>query len=406
MTRTVDIHPGNSIRNLKRKLLDFNRRIHRASRERIYLVSAAGQPNYGDEFIARSWLRFLARHKPDAEVWLDCPQPGRAASLFNNEHPCLRTTGTLWELASQAAGGDSLSIGNHVRQKVRSYRSPRVDIGIDILRGAGTLHAIGGGYINDIWPSNMGVIAGLVEASKISGARLFATGMGFLPLSPVNLRYLKELLTSFTYVESRDQTSASALNISLGYDDAFLGLALEQVVSREPDAPEIMILVQGDFFRDADSPWLLAKIRQFIDQHSQNGQARVGFVEAIPGKDRRYFGMLSSALTNAEFFNFKHVWTQGIPFRPGQKWLTSRFHMHLLAAAAGCPGVAISLDESYYSIKHSSLNALGTGWPVISPYTNTDQINVPLPALDPTFSERRGIFAKEKLALANFLYCI
>ena len=44
--------------------------------------------------------------------------------------------------------------------------------------------------------------------------------------------------------------------------------------------------------------------------------------------------------------------------------MTSRFHLHLLAAACGAAGVAFEIDEDYYRAKHSSLIELGTGWAV------------------------------------------
>lgn len=44
--------------------------------ERIYLISIGGYPNYGDEFITAAWLRFLAKSRPEAEVWLDTRYPG------------------------------------------------------------------------------------------------------------------------------------------------------------------------------------------------------------------------------------------------------------------------------------------------------------------------------------------
>ena len=75
----------------------------------LYLVGTSGHPNFGDEFIAASWLRFLARARPGAEVWLDCPHPGLASHLFDGLHPGLRTTDTLWRLAFETTGMDAFS---------------------------------------------------------------------------------------------------------------------------------------------------------------------------------------------------------------------------------------------------------------------------------------------------------
>ena len=62
--------------------------------ESIHLVSWAGWPNFGDELIAARWLRFLAEHRPDAEVWLDVRHPGTVSSLLRGLHPRLHVTDT------------------------------------------------------------------------------------------------------------------------------------------------------------------------------------------------------------------------------------------------------------------------------------------------------------------------
>ena len=58
-------------------------------REMVYLVAPSGNPNYGDEFILRAWLRYLARVRPDADVVVDCHTPGQAAVLLRRCHPRL-----------------------------------------------------------------------------------------------------------------------------------------------------------------------------------------------------------------------------------------------------------------------------------------------------------------------------
>ncbi|MGI9587844.1 MAG: polysaccharide pyruvyl transferase family protein, partial [Dietzia maris] len=52
----------------------------------------------------------------------------------------------------------------------------------------------------------------------------------------------------------------------------------------------------------------------------------------------------------------------GLPARPGQVWLTTRFHPHLFAAARGASGVALRSGSAYYDVKHASLLAAGSQW--------------------------------------------
>ncbi len=396
----------NTARDSGNALRRFARRAREASRpSRIYLVSVAGCPNYGDEYIARSWLQFLAKHRPDAEVWLDCPDPGRAAAFLYGIHPRLHTTSTLWELSRQTSGNDSRQIGDYVRERVRNFGSPAVDIGIEILRGSHILHAIGGGYINDLWPAHVGVLAGLVEARAISGARLYTTGIGFLPMRESNLGYLADLLGEFDHAEARDSASSDALGVAPGCDDAFLGLNWEPPPGRSADAPEVMVLIQGDFTQPGQDAALRAAALGFVRRHCLHPGGRgVGFVEAIPPVDARCYLALAGELPEASFFPFGHIWNHGIPFKPGQVWLTSRFHMHLLAAAQGCAGVALSLDPDYYAIKHQSLLALGSGWSLGSALDVQPHGELPEPTLAPDFAARSRSLAGQKLALARSLY--
>jgi hypothetical protein len=50
------------------------------------------------------------------------------------------------------------------------------------------------------------------------------------------------------------------------------------------------------------------------------------------------------------------------PARAGQTWVSTRFHPHLLAAAAGASGLALSGRGDYYPIKHRSLIEAGSRW--------------------------------------------
>src|SRR5699024_5907724 len=67
-------------------------------------------------------------------------------------------------------------------------------------------------------------------------------------------------------------------------------------------------------------------------------------------------------LPRARFVPFQELWATGLPARPGQVWLTTRFHPHLFAAARGASGVALRSGSAYYDVKHGSLLAAGSRW--------------------------------------------
>ncbi|HSO16064.1 MAG TPA: polysaccharide pyruvyl transferase family protein, partial [Arthrobacter sp.] len=84
----------------------------------IYLVGTSGHPNFGDEFIAKAWLKYLAVARPDADVWLDSPQPGLAQVLFEGLHPRLRVTNTLWRLVHENAELPADVAAKYIRERV------------------------------------------------------------------------------------------------------------------------------------------------------------------------------------------------------------------------------------------------------------------------------------------------
>ena len=73
-------------------------------REIIYLIAPSGYPNYGDELIARAWLRYLSKERPRATVVLDCHSPGQATLLFRGIHPRTIFVDTIWKLTVHAGG--------------------------------------------------------------------------------------------------------------------------------------------------------------------------------------------------------------------------------------------------------------------------------------------------------------
>lgn len=70
----------------------------------------------------------------------------------------------------------------------------------------------------------------------------------------------------------------------------------------------------------------------------------------------------SHEIAGAEFHPFRDIWRNGLPSAPGQTWISSRYHLHLAAAAAGATGLAVSVSRGYYTTKHRSLIDLGSGW--------------------------------------------
>ncbi|WP_207346233.1 hypothetical protein [Arthrobacter sp. E3] len=174
----------------------------------IYLVAPSGNPNFGDEFIAAAWLRHLAKAAPGTEVYLDCPQPGTAQILFAGLHPLLRVTNTLWRAVAESASLPPSQMGERMAQLVRDTGSPLYDLGLLKLREARSLHLLGGGYINSMWPQHYGLVRAVKAVRELTGARLYATGLGLMPMDTDLSVDPLGMFADFEYASVRDADSA------------------------------------------------------------------------------------------------------------------------------------------------------------------------------------------------------
>lgn len=351
----------------------------------LYLVSSAGHPSYGDELITRAWLDVLTELRPDAEVWLDCPHPGRASHLFRRTHPNLHVTSTLWELARSGASRDSIANEERIARHIRDLGTPRIDAGLFALRDVASVHILGGAYVDDLQQDLLGIITALAELRREFGVSVFATGLGMRSLSVEQTDRLQEQLSMFEHVEARDRRSAETIGSKVGLDDAFLALSVPRPVYDEKPGPESVVLVQGDgrAWSDAEA---IRSIEGFLAQAPDDA---VAFVEAVPPDDTRY---IADTCPGVRVYSFGNIWFDGLPARAGQNWVTTRYHAHLLAAAVGAAGTVIVGQEQIEEHEHESLLELGTGWTVVpagvvaKPTVNTE---FPARARDHVAAKRR-----------------
>lgn len=384
----------------------FRRRAARPEPKPIYLVSAAGLPNYGDEFLTRVWLDWLAHNHPDVPVWLDCPEPGRANHLFRDTHPALKTTNTLWHLAFGAAEmtfSDGVARADRV---VRELGSPRFDLGLIELRGMASIHLLGGGYMNTVWQNHLLLLPALVALKEEFGIPIYATGQGLLPLSDELKEQVRAWVPAFDVFETRDVSSATAVGAFAGIDDAFLGFANARKIYAEAEdgapaeeIPDTVLVLQGDFLSADAATRVFDTVESFVLTYGRG--ERVALIESIPPDDSWSAWGLRERGIEVEQYPFLKLWQGGFPARPGQVWLSTRFHFHLLAAAAGAEGTAVSLRPDYYGVKHGSLADVGTGWTLGEVNSSIEDL---APAVAPTFPARRIELTAQKVDLAARLY--
>lgn len=343
----------------------------------VYLIAPAGIPNFGDELIARSWIRHIARDHPGARVVLDCHTPGSAAVLLRDEHPRLLVVDTVWRIANGQRHASTADALRHVRAAVIDPGiEPHLASGIRLLHRATVVHVLGGGYINAIWPHHLLLLEAARVAAAIGGARTAATGQGFLPVPTMSswVTDLIDIVGDFDLFDVRDAASARLVStsrrpVSHSGDDAWLTQDQPSTVYASPPAAQRrwMFVVQSDLVGDDDESTESAtahiedELRELIARWGIRGD-ECAFVEGIPRTDRYTYDRLAPLLPGAQFISFEELWDTGLPARPGQVWISSRFHFHLLAAAAGAAGVHLPGRSDYYPVKHKSLVDAGSRW--------------------------------------------
>lgn len=335
----------------------------------IYLVGVAGNPNYGDELIARTWLSYLAEHHPDDDVWFDTPHPGPASVLLADEHPRLHVTDTMWRLRDL---GEQLGDvrATMLRSLADPGHAPWWTAGIDVLRSADVVHVVGGGFLNDLWPANLAIVAGAGWLAQNRGARVAITGAGLSPLSGTHRSDVVNDLAAFDVVDVRDDRSLALLSDQATpspdarrtADDVFLSDPYSNIDSATADRFDVGIVLQDDLVQiDKDA------VRTFIREQVEvwgTAPDRIAFVECIPRIDATSPAAIGADWPGAQFYSFQHLWSHGFPAGAHQRWISTRFHPHLIAASVGARGIAISVHPDYYATKHRSLVDLGSGWEI------------------------------------------
>ena len=337
--------------------------------ETIYLVAPAGHPNFGDEFIVSAWLRELYRRRPHARVILDCHSPGIASILHANVHPHLTVTDTLWHLGLKCADEDEV-----VEALKNTYSKPLLTTGLNLAKTADIVHVIGGGWLNDTWPHHLKVLA---AAASLNTTYKVMTGQGFIPGDEIKDQ-LDKWLQHFDHVEVRDEPSealfANLAHVERGLDDAWLaasdpaavhGLGWGNADARERD---FVVIAQSDLLGIEVDELARRIIRQL--KHLGATGDDVAYVECIPEYDHKVLDLLREfdpeLMEHVRVVAFDELWAFGLPTREGQTWISTRFHPHLVAAARGVSGIAVSAHAGmYYTVKHASV---GSAWTITDLY--------------------------------------
>ena len=321
--------------------------------KKVYFVGVPGFPNYGDELIFLTWVKFIREYYPNTEIWIDCPDVGKFCTFMKNygiDFSNIYVTDNIWSYCSLI----SFQVKKKMFKKISSINwlryiddiSSKINIGacknftgLDVVSSADAIHIIGGGYINSIWPGNYGVLIACASIKKKYKMPIYMTGAG---LMPANVEIFDQFSSTFDYIEGRDIESSYLTNVEFGLDDAYLAVGLPNTISELKNYPDIMVCIQSDLTDSESFSRTVAHVEEKLLEYQCKGLT-IGYVEAIPFYDRKAYDILSRKIRNITFFDLTYVLNKGLPANKNQKWITSRFHHHLIASSVGAKGTFISL---------------------------------------------------------------
>ena len=367
---------------------------------KIYIVSIAGYPNFGDDLILKNWISFIRSVSNNCEIIIDVPEVSNVITYYNNMN--IKTTSTVWNIIwSTEFSGDF----NHYYELIKSTLNNRfhhLRNAILNLLDADVFHIVGGGFINKIWPQNLGMVYIGYYLKQRFNTVCYITGNSFYPFPPLHSN-LDIFLSSYDYAESRDEQSHKRYKINYGFDDCYLDsyrcFANYQDNLKHLYA-DVFICLQSDLITNEFYATAIESLRNLILSLMTLNKS-IAYIEAIPGIDHKAYLELSDLIPQKNLILANDVLRQSFPIREDQIWFSSRYHHHLLASMRGCRGCALVINNDYYFNKHDSLLKNGTGWSLWDVRTED---KIPNPTFSQSFIEKRDVIIYKKRSVAMDLY--
>ncbi|GAK25306.1 hypothetical protein [Serratia liquefaciens] len=239
------------------------------------------------------------------------------------------------------------------------------------------VHFIGGGYINNLWPSNYALVAIAYLYGIHYSVPVFGTGLGLYP-SDITTK-LVDLFQSLDFIDVRDEYSHKLIPSSTYTgDDALLKFNDLNSVIQEREKPFLVVSVQNHLFDGEDIiDYIFSK--EFLRGFIANGINEIIIVEAAPEDNvkfsRENLKNASELAFDITFITGNALIENGIPYHPKSKVISSRYHVNLLYTMLGLEGVAI-IDNEYYNNKHNSIVSVGGRWPIFNKEEFLNRINI------------------------------
>lgn len=351
-----------------------------------YLVSAAGYPNLGDEWIAYVWIKKILDQDVGNVVIIDVLSIENFSRLFKQYIDSSRLVAVhqVWRMSADPNYQKHDLIFNLDRVNSELEKITESNVFSEFTKKykcVESVHILGGGYINDIWSSNTLILPIVTALRNHYHCSLSWTGACIAPLSDDKLVLLGDMIRGFDFISVRDKESYSILkttgieNLKYGYDDVYLGFIDDNITRPEnkPGKPQLIINIQGDIADKDKLKKQIYDVSNLIEKNKDNFE--LVYWEGIPAYDSIAYKILSRRFGKFKKISMRQlleatIGIQKLNIPPGSFVVSSRFHIHFYLSFMSIDGYYLLAHEKYYDIKHNSLCDRGSDWRKLTENSN------------------------------------
>lgn len=375
---------------------------------KFYCVSQSGFQNFGDELILRTWLTAIREKHPGVPIVVDSASPGLTSYLLQDFDDVVVVD--FWWRLSRLMASERIYSLDTLRQKWDFLRT--VDLSFP---GITHVHFLGGGYVNNLYPSNFLLAHIASEYKRKFRFKLYATGWGMMPVErnagDPQFRHFMTALKSFDRIDVRDQESLDFLapviddRAAFTCDDLFLAPAGRYaVVKREKRRKgRLVYIVHGKTQFDSSLVDFCYRLANF-HQNTKNGVQFLIFSE----EDLEMANAIIAAIgpkVKSTIHHFADLYRKPFQLHSDDYVFSTRFHGHLLCSASGVRGMVASIDPKYYDAKHRSLHRLGSGYKFVGLHDHVfTDADLEFPAWNGGLAERYAVLHEAKRSVFDGIY--
>jgi len=345
----------------------------------FYLISVAGHPNLGDEWIAYVWIKKIIDAASSNIVIIDVPSPKNFSKLFKSyiDTGRLIVVSNVWSIVNAELYREK-NLASCIPLVVDEVKSVKDNVVlrelVSVYKKIESIHMLGGGYINDIWEKNalVPIVAGAIKHHY--KCTLSWTGSCVAPFSDDKLALITQYIQEFDFISVRDKETYDVLakanpkRLKYGYDDVYLGFADNTLTSPElveNRKPQLIINIQGDISSKEKLAQQINDVTNFAKRHQ--GEYELVYWDGIPAYDSLAYTQLQKnlgAFRKLSMYDILEatIGNEKIVIPKNSFAISSRFHIHFYLSYNNINGYYLLAHDKYYDIKHNSLCDRGSNW--------------------------------------------